>query len=201
MNQKIQKMLTGLLQIQHENKGNVAEYCFFFLKYLLCDIIYIELFTRNIRILNNLIVLTEMFPTPDLLDWRIPYIYIYIYIYMCVCVCVCILAHIRTHTHTYTHTHTHTHTYIYIYICMNVCVWMTVRVFVFTGRKIRILSQNAWQCWMITSLKFRSFGTKEFPFRIRFSYRLVITTKKKLYNDSFKKKKTDCRPDFKKKSE
>ena len=32
----------------------------------------------NIQILNNLIVLTELFPTPDLLDWRIP-IYIYIY--------------------------------------------------------------------------------------------------------------------------
>ena len=31
--------------------------------------------------LNNLFVLTELFPTPDLLDWRI-YIYIYIYIYI-----------------------------------------------------------------------------------------------------------------------
>ena len=43
----------------------------------------------DIRILNNLIVLTELFPTLDLLDWRI---------------------------HTHTHTHTHTHIYIYIYI-------------------------------------------------------------------------------------
>ena len=35
----------------------------------------------NIRNLNNLFVWTEFFPTPYLLDWRIPlYIYIYIYI-------------------------------------------------------------------------------------------------------------------------
>ena len=39
----------------------------------------------NIRFLNNLIVLTEFFPTPNLLDWGIPiYIYIYIYIYISV---------------------------------------------------------------------------------------------------------------------
>ena len=39
----------------------------------------------NIRILNNLIVPTDLFPIPDLLDWKIPqylFIYIYIYIYM-----------------------------------------------------------------------------------------------------------------------
>ena len=34
----------------------------------------------NIRILNILFVLIELFPIPDLLDWKIPYIYIYIYI-------------------------------------------------------------------------------------------------------------------------
>ena len=36
----------------------------------------------NIWNLNNLFVLAELFPTLDLLDWRIHYIYI------CVCVCV-----------------------------------------------------------------------------------------------------------------
>ena len=45
MNQKLKKyFLTGLLQIQH------------YQEYL------------NIQILNNLIVLAELFPTPDLLD-------------------------------------------------------------------------------------------------------------------------------------
>ena len=45
------------------------------MKLLLCDVSYIELFIRIIWSLNNLIVLTELFPTPD---------------YMCVCVCVCV---------------------------------------------------------------------------------------------------------------
>ena len=36
----------------------------------------------NSQNLNNLFVLTKLFPTLDLLDWRIPYIYIYIYIYI-----------------------------------------------------------------------------------------------------------------------
>ena len=36
----------------------------------------------NIRNLNNLFALTELFPTLDLLDWRIPiYIYMYIHTY------------------------------------------------------------------------------------------------------------------------
>ena len=42
----------------------------------------------NIRILNNLIVLTELFPTLDLLDWR-KHIYIYIHTHTRMCVCVC----------------------------------------------------------------------------------------------------------------
>ena len=44
----------------------------------------------NIRHLNNLLVLTELFPTPDLLDWRIPHIYIYIYIYIYIIIIIII---------------------------------------------------------------------------------------------------------------
>ena len=63
---------------------NVTEYCFF-LGILFAHWIYLHwaLYQEylNIRNLNNLIVLTELFPTPDLKVWRITlYIYIYIYI-------------------------------------------------------------------------------------------------------------------------
>ena len=90
MNQKLPKIFfTGLLQILREypNTGFFLEIIF-----ALCICLHGAIYQvyLDIRILNNLIALTELFPTPDLRDWRIPlslslslslYIYIYIYIY------------------------------------------------------------------------------------------------------------------------
>ena len=63
-----------------------AKNCFFLEILLFAQWIYLHwaLYQEylNIRNLNDLLVLTELFLTPDLLDWRIPYIYIYIYIYI-----------------------------------------------------------------------------------------------------------------------
>ena len=60
----------------------MTEYCFF-LEIIFAPWIYLhwDLYQKylNIQNLNNLFVLTELFSTLDVLDWRIPYIYIYIY--------------------------------------------------------------------------------------------------------------------------
>ena len=131
-------LLTGWKWIYYPN---VTEYCFFLAIILFALWIYLHwtLYQEysNIRNLNNLFVLIELFPTPDLLDWRIPiyiYIYIYVYIYMCAHITL-IYIYICTHiTHAYkyiyiymlhkytciyihmTHAHTHTHIYIYTYV-------------------------------------------------------------------------------------
>ena len=46
----------------------------------------------HIRNLNNLLVPTELFPTLDLLDWRIPYIYMSIFVYECLFIYVLFLS-------------------------------------------------------------------------------------------------------------
>ena len=78
----------------------MIEYCFF-LEIIFTLWIYLHwaLYQEylTIRNLNNLFALTELFPTPNLLDWR---------------------------THTHTHTHTHIYIYIYIYVCVCVCVYI-----------------------------------------------------------------------------